>query len=616
MARRTRDKSVNPAAQEPRPEGIEACRPADVEGRWLIVVLTGLTYLLSLPIFEPAAVSPLGYLVFVPWLIAIRLAKRSGWLYLVSLLFALAFWGTHTRWLCVPVPVVYAFSCSAMALHFVLAVWPIRHLVRRRGFSLTLAFPVVWTAEELFHTRGTLSTSWCLLAHSQIRLPVMMQIADLVGELGVTFVLALVNGWLADMVLHFMACRQAGHPWRWTRRVLASSAATLLVIVGTGIYGYARLSYHPTKIGPRVAVLQGDFLAPAVDPEAGTFRERPPPDDEMDLSLRRNLGDFDANKRLAYLGLLERAAATSPDLLVLPEMPWPLVLNREFRESPTAADAVDRQAQHEEFVRLTEHYQIPILVGAMAVEPQAPGDYPRQHEYNSAFLYSPGQAEPARYDKVNLLLVGEYLPFRYSERFFWLYRLLNDSSWNPWGSGGREYVSTPGRRYTTFSFPARTRGGQSFRFGVAICYEDTLGHEYRKFVVDADGRKRVDFMLTISNVGWFGHGSQQAQHLAACAFRAVENRVWIARATNTGISGFIKSDGTWYDLVGGSDRWPRAGGVDCRTAEAMIDPRITFYSRHGDILAWACLVLTAGALVDAVATGLLRRRREPCRSGL
>jgi len=117
-------------------------------------------------------------------------------------------------------------------------------------------------------------------------------------------------------------------------------------------------------------------------------------------------------------------------------------------------------------------------------------------------------------------------------------------------------------------------------------------------------------MLTISNVGWFGHGVQQAQHLASCAFRAIENRVWIARAVNTGISGFIRSDGTWFNLVGTSDTSLEPGGSGYRTAELRIDPRVTFYSRHGDWFAWTCLVLAAAGLLDAVITSLRFRIRR------
>jgi apolipoprotein N-acyltransferase len=150
-------------------------------------------------------------------------------------------------------------------------------------------------------------------------------------------------------------------------------------------------------------------------------------------------------------------------------------------------------------------------------------------------------------------------------------------------------------------------GGQGLRFGAAICYEDTVPGEYRKFVVDSDGAKRVDFMVTLSNGGWFGHGAQQAQHFASCVLRAVENRVWIARATNTGVSGFINPDGTWHDLVGPSDRSPQSGGMGHRTARAVVDPRVTFYSRHGDVLAWGCLVIAAVALLDAA---IAARRRK------
>ncbi len=153
-------------------------------------------------------------------------------------------------------------------------------------------------------------------------------------------------------------------------------------------------------------------------------------------------------------------------------------------------------------------------------------------------------------------------------------------------------------------------GDRQVRFGAPICYEDVIPDVFRGFMCDKDGNKRVDFMVNISNDGWFGHGAQQAQHLANCAFRAVENRVGVARAVNTGVSGFINPDGSWYSLVGASDRDPQVGGTGYRVDQIRIDPRVTFYSRYGDLFAFVCLGLGLVAMFDSLVVSRLLAQRQ------
>ncbi len=570
-----------------------------------------MSYLLSLPLFEPRSFWPAAYVVFVPWLVGLCLARRSRGVYVGSLALGLAFWLTHCRWL-QPVSLpVYLAGCLILAFGFLGVAWLIRRLHVRYGLALTVVFPVAWTVYELFHSRGLLNTPWCLLAHSQVRFTPVIQIADLAGVLGVTFLVAMVNGWIADQVLTRLkpqAPRAEGK-----LRLGACTAAVVVVLLGTLLYGYVRLNAPPGRPGPRVAVVQGDFpLQPGLDNNARVIEDPLPIDDELDRLIREDKEAFNADKRLVYLRLLGQAAAARPDLIVLPETPWNMVLNREYRESPLNIERPKARLQHEEFARLAREHDATIVVGGLSQVLRPPGFYPAMREYNSAFVYGPSEAEPRRYDKVDLVFFGEYLPFRYSSRLHRLFRLLNDASWNPWGAGGKEYVTTPGSQYTTFAMHAPSRDGETFRFAAPICYEDAIGHTYRRFVVAPDGGKRVDFMLNISNVGWFGHRNQQAQHLAACTFRAVENRVWIARASNTGISGFIDVHGRWHDLVNGADDVPRPGGMGYRVAEAQVDPRVTVYSRYGDVLAWCCVAAVglAVALVagDALRTAIRRRR--------
>ncbi|MBN1492233.1 MAG: hypothetical protein JXA69_20135 [Phycisphaerae bacterium] len=587
--------------------------PIALERRWPVLALAFVSYLLSTRLFEPAAIQPVGYVVFVPWIVAVCLSSRRGWSYLVSLLLGVAFWATHGSWLYEVSPLVYVFTVVSLGAQFLLVLWPMRHLYRRRGLGLTVVFPIAWTAGELFRMRGSLGLPLCQLAHSQVRFTTVIQIADLVGALGVTFVVAMVNGLLADLVVHLLASRRAGRVWQSSPRLMVYWLVVLVVLGATVAYGRARLAFDGTTAGPRVAVVQSDISILFGDATSVPISHPvPAADDEIDRWWRQKGQDRMANVRLVYLQLLEDAAQTAPDLLVLPESVWSMELNREFRES-ALGDPEQRaymQLQHEEFLRLVRRYNAALVVGATSIEFRPPGDFPSKSIYNSAFSYRPGAVEPDRYDKTCLVLFGEYLPFRDSARFFWLYRFLNDASWNPWGHGGTEYVLTPGREYTVFSLPVRGPERRYFRFATAICYEDNLAWQYRRFVVDSNGRKRVDFMLTISNARLFGLGNQQAQHLVDCAFRAVENRVSIARSSDGGISGFIDSDGAWHDLVGCSDDCLKPGGVGYRVAEARIDPRISPYSRFGDWLAWVCLGLAVAAILDAVVGSWRGRSRH------
>ena len=346
-----------------------------------------------------------------------------------------------------------------------------------------------------------------------------------------------------------------------------------------------QLCQQRAAVGPRISVLQGDFvLSPVNDPSA-------PSDDD---------------KRRSYFALFDQATAHSPDMVVLPETPWFMYLQQGGRYS----------AWNYKFVRLAAQHHTNIVVGSLAEQPQPPGTYPAVHRYNSAFVYRPDVREPDRYDKIHLVPFGEYVPFRYCKRLHWLYRFLNDGPWNPWGRDGFEYSLTAGTEYKAFAMQAPSLSGDAFRFGVTICYEDVIPDLFRHFVTDRDGKKRVEFMLNISNDGWFGRGPQQPQHLVSCAFRAVENRIGIARAVNTGVSGFLDSDGSWHDLMADPGDTPRAGGTGLRVAPVRIDRRVTFYSRCGDVFAKACAILTGLAIGDALMHGVrgwraLRRSRRP-----
>jgi apolipoprotein N-acyltransferase len=99
------------------------------------------------------------------------------------------------------------------------------------------------------------------------------------------------------------------------------------------------------------------------------------------------------------------------------------------------------------------------------------------------------------------------------------------------------------------------------------------------------GGKRADFLVNLTNDGWF-KANENTQHLQAATFRSIENRVWSARSVNTGISGFIDSNGVSSDLL-------QARVAGTAVERIMIDRRLTFYTKFGDIFVEGCAVASA-----------------------
>ncbi len=152
----------------------------------------------------------------------------------------------------------------------------------------------------------------------------------------------------------------------------------------------------------------------------------------------------------------------------------------------------------------------------------------------------------ARYDKINLVIFGEYVPLRLS--YPPIYNWLNAQT--PWGKGGRHYSLTAGTQFTVFEFDASDSTKTRYRAGTPICYEENMPYIARSFALgDGGSDKNIDLILAISNDGWFLHSSELEQHLAAGVFRAVENRIAVARSVNTGASAMIHPNGKVHSRV-------------------------------------------------------------------
>jgi len=533
----------------------------EIKTRRAVLLLCGLSLLLCCLVFPGIGWWPLAYVCLVPWLVCVCTASRGRFLYFASYLLGLGFFLINIRWIRFSTPPGYLVLCAYNAAFFPLAAWLIRHAYRRHStgrksvpwLSVAITAPIVWIATEYLRSIGPLGFPWLLLGHSQYKLLSVIQISDLVGAYGVSFVLVMVNGWLTDLligpILMVPAAERSGlgRPRR-TARLPRGSLATLLVVAGTLIYGGAQQSMHLLRPGPKIAVVQHD-IPMYVDPPPGRF-----------LSQDTIFA--------AHLALAREAAAKKPDLIVLPETVVPCYMNDGFLDAdrqvleqikrhryPKAQISALRWYQdfgrrvRDAFQKLSTDTGIPIVLGASSIQWKPTASPPRVDAYNSAFLIKPGRARPSeRYDKQHLVLFGEYIPFRY--RFPKIYEWLN--SLTPWGRDGGHYSLTAGERYTVFSFKAASLGGKTIRAGTPICYEEVMPYIARDFTRsagEASRRKNVDLLLSLSNDGWFLHSAELEQHLAGAVFRAVENRIAIARSVNTGTSALVYPNGRIHRRV-------------------------------------------------------------------
>jgi len=255
-----------------------------------------------------------------------------------------------------------------------------------------------------------------------------------------------------------------------------------------------------------------------------------------------------------YDALTREAGRSHPALILWPETATTLFL----RGDP---------ALQVRLAALSAALDTPLLIGSIDRE-----DGPRGSLLNSAFLLT-GRGIAGKYDKIHLVPFGEYVPLS------WLIGFVR--SW-------AEFISDfgTGRVETVFPLDAAP-------FGVVICYEVIFPELFRGFVA-----RGAAFMVNITNDAWFGRTSGPWQHLSMLPLRAVEHRVGIARAANTGISAFVEPSGRVSQELPLYARGVLTGEIPLRSGS-------TLYTRLGDWLAYACLTFSA------VTLGFALSRRSP-----
>jgi apolipoprotein N-acyltransferase len=257
----------------------------------------------------------------------------------------------------------------------------------------------------------------------------------------------------------------------------------------------------------------------------------------------------EATIQQTYDRLTRQAAEADPDLIVWPETSVPGFLGLE--ESVT-----------EPVLDLAHAVGRPLVVGA----PMSRLEGTRWQMTNTAALVLPSGELAARYSKIHLVPFGEFVPGE--EILPWLRQVLP-----PIG----EFI--PGREHTTLDVPPAP-------LGVLICFEDVFPELARAHV-----RAGARWLATITNDAWFGPTAAAIQHAQASTLRAVELRVPMVRAANTGWSGCIDDAGRWTARVEQGGRPLFVEGFT--VCEVAIAPRGSLYRAWGDWFAMLCLLAAA-----------------------
>ena len=456
--------------------------------KWILAALSGL---LLTAAFPKLGLSLLAWVALVPLLVALRgldaarafrIGMIAGLAHFLTLLYWVVFtmrtYGYLPWWQCIALLVLLAAYLSVYPGLFAMGVV---RLCKKPG-ALVLWVPVFWVALEYLRSFLLTGFPWGLVGYSQFNRLHIIQISDMFGVFGVSFLVLLVNACMYILVLFLAGKKWNGHAVD-RRPVLMAGVVAIGAIGLTVAHGSMRIkaidAAQAEASTSRVAVVQGNIdQAHKWDPafQIGTTKK--------------------------YVALTQQAASRHPDLVVWPETATPFYFSASPKLTRLVTDTVRQAGVH-------------LLVGSPSVERTA--DTPAY--YNSAYLVTPQGVAGERYDKVHLVPFGEYVPLKRILSFVGkMVAQVGDFS--------------PGERGRTLAWEEKPP------LGVQICFEIIFPGLSRSLAKNGAG-----MLVNLTNDAWFGRSSAAQQHFSMAVFRAVENRRSLVRCANTGISGFIDPAG-------------------------------------------------------------------------
>lgn len=418
-------------------------------------------------------------------------------------------------------------------------------------------FPFVWTGFEYFQTLGQINFPWLFLAYTQTYNLHKIQFIEVTGMFGITFWICVIGYLLYKLSLYIHIHKNN------FKKLIPFIAIILFIYILPDLFSFLlinRTSLSEVEKNPNKSEFQVSIIQPNVNPWK-----------KWGSKINEITND--------YANQIREAASQEPkpDLIILPETAFPYYLRYEYYDS-----------HYKVIQQVVDSVNVPVLTGTpdlfvysdpVLAPPDARTFDSKGQKYdvfNSAVFIEPNKHKDSLtvHNKSKLVIASERMP--YQEKIQFLQDMVK------WSVGLSSFQM--GQDTALFELnvsdsidPGLNKkliniaDGQ-YKFNAAICYESV----YPEFVADYV-RKGSEFIVIITNDGWWGKLFGVYQHNQYAVFRAIENRRWIARCANTGISDFISPYGDMYDKTEVNAKTIISKRIEARDF-------LTIYTRYGDIL--------------------------------
>ena len=397
----------------------------------------------------------------------------------------------------------------------------------RRRTLWAFSGAVFWVAMEMVLARIFTGFPWNLLGSSQYQMTPMIQIASVTGIYGVSFLVVWVSLSLLSAGLMIVLRPTVRSIW------VGEMFLPVIVVALVFHYGFRRLSNE----APATRTLHTTLVQPSI-PQTLIW------DTSRDQDRFREL-----------VRISERALSNRTDLLVWPEAAVPSFARWDTNIYPVITN-------------LVRQHHVWLVLGSDDIARVTTGGQGEGYEYyNASFLVNPEGEFVSRYRKRNLVIFGEYVPLEHTLPFLKWFTPVQGSF-------------RSGNRAVPFNLT-----DLELRTSVLICYEDGFPRLGRDCAL-----LDPDFLVNITNDGWFGEGAAQWQHAASARFRTVENNLPLIRCTNTGLTCWFDACGRMREMFTDAQGTIYGPGFLCVTLElpARGQRTPTFYDQHGDWFGWGC----------------------------
>ena len=439
---------------------------------------------------------------------------------------------------------------------------------------------IIWVAYAYLSQGWFAGYPYGTIAYALYDYQTLIQIADLFGIWGITFMLVLPQAFLGNWVCeHYSRTRTEHSAGLWSHILFHKVTVIIFLVLLTAQIVYGTITYSKWKN----AEPDTSFTVATIQHNADSWK-----------------GGYGTYKRnfinLERMSL--EASLSNPDMIVwsetafVPSVSWYTAHPYEGDDVGATFDYLRNiQELVDEFVTFGTELGIPLLTGnpSSVIADETLPAYDEEGnwnklDYNSVILFDDGVIKQS-YLKQHLVPFTEHFP--YEKQMPWLYNLLKANDYH-WWEKGTEPVVFETSTGITFSTP--------------ICYEDVFGDVCADFVANG-----ADLIVNMTNDSWSGSEAAERQHAVMAVFRCIENRKTMLRSTNSGLTCLITPDGTIQGEMEPFKMYWKLWDVPVYETSTY---GTTVYTRTVDISARICVWLSYAILILGLVLVILKTVRK------